>query len=400
MGTPGAVPQQESDPKQLKGLREAPEAKTSVVVNADRSVSFSFRSEGAENVQIGGDLRLGRKEVGPFAVNSVPMKKSAENVWTYTSEPAQPGIYRYFFVVDGTEMPARRIKVAGPEHMPWDLRPDIPHGTLVIEKFRSEVLKEVIPYLGGVAASDGPVARVAIYLPPGYGSTQKKYPALYLLHSGGSDEDGGNHLEWVSKGYADNIMDSLIASGKAKEMILVMPDRALWRAKEKRQLLEASGKDLEVLWEALNERSHRYVIDEVMPFVASRYRLSGEIAVAGLSGGGGESLHLMTSNPETFIAAGVLSGSGGMIQSEDHEPYGTIMRNELIAAKPKLGRVKLLYLACGNYDPHLDSMRTMHRMLDDLKIHHVYAESAGGHEWAFWSRSLVDFATRLSQVLE
>ena len=45
--------------------------------------------------------------------------------------------------------------------MPWDLRPDIPHGTLVIEKFRSEVLKEVIPYLGGVAASDGPVARVA-----------------------------------------------------------------------------------------------------------------------------------------------------------------------------------------------------------------------------------------------
>jgi enterochelin esterase family protein len=400
VGTPGAVPQEESNPKQLKGLREAPEAKTSVVVNGDRSVSFSFRSEGAENVQIGGDLRLGRKEVGPFAVNSVPMKKSAENVWSYTSEPAQPGIYRYFFVVDGTAMPARRIKVEGSEDMPWDLRPDIPHGTLVIEKFRSEVLKGVIPYLGGVAASDGPVARVAIYLPPGYGSTQKKYPALYLLHSGGSDEEGGNHLEWVSKGFADNIMDSLIASGKAKEMILVMPDRALWRAKEKKQLLEASGKDLEVLWEALNERSHRYVIDEVMPFVASRYRLSGEIAVAGLSGGGGESLHLMTSNPETFIAAGVLSGSGGMIQSDDHEPYGTIMRNELAAAKPKLGRVKLLYLACGSYDPHLDSMRAMDVMLDDLEIRHAFVESEGGHEWPFWSRSLVDFASRLSQVLQ
>ena len=73
-------------------------------------------------------------------------------------------------------------------------------------------------------------------------------------------------MEWVSKGFADNIMDSLIASGKAKEMILIMPDRALWTAKEKKQLLSASGKDLEVLWEALNERSHRYVIDEVMPF--------------------------------------------------------------------------------------------------------------------------------------
>ena len=160
VGTPGAVPQQESSAKQLRGLREAPEAKTSVVVNGDRSVTFSFRSEGAENVEIGGDLRLGRKEVGPFAVTSVPMKRSAENVWTYTSEPALPSIYRYFFVVDGTTMPARKIKVDGPEDMPWDLRPDIPHGTLVIEKFRSEVLKEVIPYLGGVAASDGPVARL------------------------------------------------------------------------------------------------------------------------------------------------------------------------------------------------------------------------------------------------
>jgi enterochelin esterase-like enzyme len=398
VGTPGAVPIQESSAKP-RGLEEGPEAKTSVVVNGDRSLTFSFTSKEAENVEIGGDLRLGRELVGPFAVKSVPMKRSADTVWTYTSEPALPSIYRYFFVVDGTTMPARKIKVDGPEDMPWDLRPDIPHGTVVIEKFRSEVLKGVIPYLGGVAASDGPVARCAIYLPPSYGSTKKKYPVLYLLHSGASDEEGGNHLEWVSKGFADNILDSLIASGKAKEMILVMPDRALWTAKEKKQLLSASGKDLEVLWEALNERSHRYVIDEVMPFVASRYRLSGEIAVAGLSGGGGESLHLMTSNPETFIAAGVLSGSGGMIQSDDHEPYGTIMRNELAAAKPKLGRVKLLYLACGDYDPHLDSMRTMHAMLDDLKIHHVFVESEGGHEWPFWSRSLVDFASRLSQVL-
>src|SRR5688572_364263 len=177
VGTPAVVPLQESNAKQLRGLREAPEAKTSVVVNGDRSVTFSFRSEGAENVEIGGDFRLGRKWVGPFAVNSVPMERSAENVWTFTTEPALPSIYRYFFVVDGTAMPARRIKVEGPVDMPWDLRPDIPHGTLVIEKFRSEVLKEVVPYLGGIAASDGPVARVAIYLPPGYGSTQKKYPA-------------------------------------------------------------------------------------------------------------------------------------------------------------------------------------------------------------------------------
>jgi enterochelin esterase family protein len=398
VGTPGVQPRQESGTK-LRGLDETPEAKISVVVHEDRSVTFSFRSEGAENVEIGGDFRLGRKLVGPFAAKSVPMKRSAENVWTYTSEPAQPAIYRYFFVVDGTTTPTRKIKVEGTDDMPWDLRPDIPHGTLVIEKFRSEVLKEVRPYLGGVAASDGPVARCAIYLPPGYGSTKKSYPVLYLLHSGGSDEDGGNHLEWVSKGYADNIMDSLIASGRAKEMILVMPDRALWTTKEKKQLLAASGKELEAMWEALNERSHRYVVDEVMPFVASRYRLSGEVAVAGLSGGGGESLHLMTSNPETFIAAGVFSGSGGMIQSDDHEPYGTIMRNELAAAKPKLGGVKLLFLACGSYDPHLDSMRTMHRMLGDLKIDHVFAESDGGHEWPFWSRSLVEFASRLSQVL-
>jgi enterochelin esterase family protein len=328
------------------------------------------------------------------------MKRSAEGVWTYTSQPAQPAIYKYFFVVDGTTTPTRRVKVDAPEGMPWDLRPDIPHGTLVTEKFRSEVVKGVIPYLGGVAASDGPVARVAIYLPPGYGSTTKKYPALYLLHSGASHEEGGGHSEWVSKGFADNIMDTLIASGKAKEMILVMPDRALWTTKEKKRLFTLSGKELQASWDALNERSTRYVIEEVMPFVASRYRVSEEIAVAGLSGGGGESLHLLTAHPETFIAAGVFSGSSGLIQSEDHEPYGTMLRNTLETAKPRFGPVRLLYLACGTYDPHLDSMRTMHAMLDELKIDHVFAESEGGHEWPFWSRSLVDFATRLSQVLQ
>ena len=85
--------------------------------------------------------------------------------------------------------------------MPWDLL-DIPHGTVVVDKLRSEALKQVKPCV--------------VYLPPGYESSTKSYPVLYLLHGGG----GGDSLEWVSEGHADNIMDYLISRGRAREMIL------------------------------------------------------------------------------------------------------------------------------------------------------------------------------------
>lgn len=61
--------------------------------------------------------------------------------------------------------------------------------------------------------------RMYVYTPPGYKSGSARYPVLYLLHGGGGDEDA-----WTTMGRANVIMGNLIAAGKAKPMIVVMPN--------------------------------------------------------------------------------------------------------------------------------------------------------------------------------
>ena len=367
-----------------------PATKVAAVVNADRSVTFSLTNEQAESVEIGGDFRFGRKAVGRAAIGSeptgsvpsVPMKKSADGVWTTTSEPRLPMIYRYFFVVDGTRTPIATIEIDGPAAMPWDLRADIPHGTLVAEKLRSGVLKTV--------------KEVLIYLPPSYWSGDKSYPVLYLLPGGGDIK----HSDWVDEGHADNIMDSLIADGKAKEMIVVMPSRFTLSGEEKSAMNSLSKKDLEASLTARDDLRDGYYFGELMPLIESRYRASKEMRfVAGLSGGAGESFDLITQHPGTFTAAGMFSGSVGMSRSENYEPYRSMVKDKLEGMRPDLARLKLLYVSCGDYDPQRGPIRALRGIFDELGIRHVYMEGEGGHQWPFWSRSLVDFVSRLSAAL-
>ena len=87
-----------------------------------------------------------------------------------------------------------------------------------------------------------------------------------------------------------------------------------------------------------------------------------------------------------------------MGRSADYEPFLTRFKETLAANKDHLGRLVLLYVACGDYDPQLGPVRAMHGALEELAIPHVYVEGEGAHNWPFWSRSLVDFASRLSQA--
>ena len=86
------------------------------------------------------------------------------------------------------------------------VKPDVPHGTVQGVWYPSEILKQR-------------GRRMYVYTPPGYESSRDRYPVLYLLHGGGGDEDA-----WTTMGRANIILDNLIASGKAKPMLVVMPN--------------------------------------------------------------------------------------------------------------------------------------------------------------------------------
>jgi enterochelin esterase-like enzyme len=141
--------------------------------------------------------------------------------------------------------------------------------------------------------------RVFIYTPPGYDKNlSESYPVLYILHGGGEDESG-----WATQGKTNLILDNLIADGKAKPMVIVMPDANIGPAG-----LGSFG--IEIF-----KCSKKRLKESVIPFTENQFRVKKDAAnraLAGLSMGGIYTLYTGVHNSEMFSSLGVFS-SGWML---------------------------------------------------------------------------------------
>ena len=229
------------------------------------------------------------------------MLKGDKGVWTYTTQPLLPGVYYYGFNVDGLFPidPANRryrpfirqtplnnvLVVPGDTPFAWDVLPETPRGSVHVEEFNSPVL--------------GRFANAYVYTPPGYHKDAiRSYPVLYLLHGNSAVDPGDTSREWMHAGYANRIMDNLIAAGKARELIVVMVDSQTPGVTATRPLL------------ASYELFEKYLLEEVIPLVESRYRVEAGRSsrwLAGLSRGGDQTFHTGFRHPEMFSALGVFS---------------------------------------------------------------------------------------------
>ena len=176
-------------------------------VTAERRVVFRLPAPNAKSVQVQGD----------FSAKAHDMTKDDKGVWSFTSEPLKPGSYQYWYVMDGLTMPdpantyvrpasgvyKSQVDVPG-EGAEWMAFRDVPHGTLHEHWY--------------VNKDNGTARRVVVYTPPGYGAGKQNYPVLYLLHGANDFERG-----WTQTGRANWIMDNLLADGKAKPALIVMP---------------------------------------------------------------------------------------------------------------------------------------------------------------------------------
>src|SRR5215469_11795642 len=212
------------------------------------------------------------------------MQKDDAGIWTVTTAPLSPDYYGYSILVDGARSidpynhllkpnllsNETMVHVAGPPSLPWEVN-DVPHGEVHHHFYRSAVAGDDRDYY--------------VYTPPGYDPKKGAYPVLYLLH-GFSDDASG----WTAVGRANVILDNLIAQGKARPMIVVLPlgygtmemVRHGWNVWDNTELRD---RNFAKFREAL--------LTEVMPRVESEYRASKDRtgrAVAGLSMGGTESL--------------------------------------------------------------------------------------------------------------
>jgi enterochelin esterase-like enzyme len=338
-------------------------------VHADNSVTFRFAAPNAQ------DVKLEREGAEPVA-----MQKDDQGVWSVTTPPLTPDYYGYSILVDGVHMldpynyrlvpnlitPGSMLYIPGTS--PWDAT-DVPHGEIHHHFYKSTVAEDDRDYY--------------VYTPAGYDPKAKTtYPVLYLLH-GFSDDASG----WTAVGHANVIFDNLIAQGKIKPMIVVMP--LGYGTMEIVRLGWSAG------WSHIDVRDKNFanfraaLLTEVMPRVESEYRIRKDRnsrAIAGLSMGGSESLLTSLNNLDKFAWIGAFS-SGGIPGDFDKDFPG-------LDAKAN-SQIRLLWVACGTEDHLIEVNRKFREWLKAKNIQHADIETPGEHSWMVWRRNLVEFAQLL-----
>jgi enterochelin esterase-like enzyme len=231
-----------------------------------------------------------------------------------------------------------------------------------------------------------------VYTPPGYEGGTEKYPVLYLLHGSG-DEDSG----WSTIGRAGYILDNLIAAKKAVPMLVVMPNGSLPRPTNLPQATPGAtpSPEVQAAREAAQNRFTDELLKEVVPTIEKTFRVkaaTSDRALAGLSMGGGQTLRVLTTNPDRFAYVGIWSAGlfGG--NAEEWEK-----RNEtfLAAADKVNATVKRLEICVGDKDSLLAGSQALAGVLEKRGIKHDVHISGGGHTWINWRHYLSELAPKL-----
>lgn len=347
-------------------------------INPDNTVTFRYRNRKAVSVRLAGDfLKDGRP---------VDMVEDGDGVWSYTTAPLEGELYLYSFIVDGerrndpSNMYMNRdianwtnfftmSTERGDRGWYYEVH-DVPHGTVSKMWYDSPTL--------------GAQRRLTVYTPAGYEKGKGRYPVLYLLHGSGGDEDAWNDL-----GRTVNILDNLIAEGKAEPMIVVMPNGVYYNN-------AAPGYAVNMFQPTMsNSRSDstREIEDsfgDVISFVESSFRVAkGHLnrAVAGLSMGARQSCAISRSHPGMFGYVGMFSGA---VPADTPEAEAAMARQ----MAPKIAP-KLYWIGVGS----ADGVKAKSVLLRDYCLEKGYPveyyESDGGHIWRNWREYLTIFAQKI-----
>ena len=345
--------------------RRVQDTLTSPVIGADGRVTFQLYAPKATAVLL--------RSEGPAPFADQPLVKGDSGVWKLTAQvPAD--LYIYWYDVDG-------VAVADPRNNRPRVNMTTVRSLLEVPGAASEFFAErAVPH-GEVAAvyyqsqALGVPRRMQVYTPPGYATSGQRYPVLYLLHGGGD-----NDLSWQMAGRANFIFDNLIASGKAKPMIVVMPAGHTPAASGGQAAPDAFARDL---------------LGDVMPYVERNYRTltaRESRAIAGLSMGGQQTLNVGLTNLDKFSQLGVFSS--GWFGQDGAATFAK--NNAAVLSDPKVNdRLRVFWFATGKDDFVLPSTKTALAMLDQNKIRYSYKETEGGHTWPNWRAYLNEFVPLL-----
>jgi enterochelin esterase-like enzyme len=345
-------------------------------VHPDESITFRYRDPAASKALLhleGADKPL-------------VMEKDADGVWIVVTPPLAPEIYSYIFEVDGqyrldpknTAVKPNLLYLGNMVFVPgnapqlWDAR-NVPHGEVHHHFYTSKVVSGL---------EDGQIDYY-VYTPPNYDPKRgRRYPVLYLLH-GFSDLANA----WTEIGKANFILDNLIAEGKAKPMLVVMP---LGYGDMKFVLGGSAGWDDDAFVDRNVTLFGEALLTEILPQVESEYRVSkdrNDRAIAGLSMGGLESLTIGLTRPGQF---GWIGGFSSAMGHHDEERFATV--------NAKTTNLRLLWIACGTEEELISPNRKFIAWLKSRDVPVTAVETPGMHTWMVWRDNLAHLAPLLFQT--
>lgn len=357
-------------------------------INPDHSVTFRIVAPLADTVQIVGDFTPTVKSKTPFGEVDVPgkvnLEKGADGVWTYTTKPLASDLHTYNVIVDGFSSTdpnnvyvIRDVSsvfsifiVPGEKGDLYSVQED-PHGTVARRWYNSP--------------GNDMMRRVTIYTPPGYETSNESYPVLYLLHGVGGDEEA-----WINYGRAAQIMDNLIAEGKAKPMIVVMTNGNVAQEAAPGESSNGFEKPQMMLPHTMDGKFEE-TFPDIIKFVEANYRVKSDKAhraIAGLSMGGFHSMNISRYYPNMFDYVGLFSAA--LVPREDATAKVYSDVDNTLKQQVENG-VKLYWIGIGKADFLYNNNVEFRDKLDKLGLKYAYVETEGGHTWTNWRTYLSEF---------
>ncbi len=350
-------------------------------INNDNSVTFRVEAPGAHEVKIIGDWLPSAGQ----GSGSVTMKLDEKGIWSYTTTPLASDLYSYLFVIDG-------IKTNDPNNV-YQIRDvasifnvfivkggkgdlysvnDVPHGTVSRRWYNSPSLSKE--------------RRITIYTPAGYENSKEKFPVLYLLHGMGGDEEA-----WIALGRTAQILDNLIAQGKARPMIVVMSNGNASQQAAPGEASTGMHKPNMMLPNTM-DGTFETSFPDIISFIENNYRVIAEKkgrAIAGLSMGGFHSLHISRFYPNTFDHVGLFSAAIMPDQQVKSKVYDKF--DETLSQQQKNG-YKIYWIGIGKTDFLYQANADFRKKLDSIGMKYTYLETEGGHTWTNWRTYLSEFS--------
>jgi len=360
-------------------------------VNSERCVRVRVVAPDAKSVKL---------DIGGVKYD---LRKDAEGVWIGESAPQDEGFHYYQLNIDGADVPdPSSLYYYGASR--WGSGVDVPAADqdfYQVKNVPQGQMREIY-YWSEVNQA---MRHCFVYTPAEYElNPTKRYPVLYLQHGGGEDEHG-----WPQQGHTAQIMDNLLAEGKAVPFIIVM-DNGSWtmprpaapapaaapapqgqRPPQGGQRPQGGGFAMPANWA---DGIANTFIKDLIPMIDSRFRTipdAAHRAMAGLSMGGMQTKSITVAHPEVFSSLGIFSG--GTITVDD-------TKNNPEFAKT----LKLVFVSFGsreleNRAPGFGDGTDPREETEALKASgvdaHFYVSPGTAHEWQSWRRALYQFAQLL-----